>query len=112
MSHRFLSQFGLLFLSLYGSAQSPVPKNYPINYFSNPLQTPIFLVANFGELRQNHFHMGLDIRTEKKENLPVLAAADGYVARIRVEPFGFDKLTLSFEETHRRYRDQDQCATE
>ncbi|MFI5153124.1 MAG: peptidoglycan DD-metalloendopeptidase family protein [Chitinophagales bacterium] len=89
MSPRFLSHFGVLFLSLYGSAQSSLSPNYPRNYFSNPLHTPISLAANFGELRQNHFHMGLDIRTEKKENLPVLAAADGYIARIRVEPFGF-----------------------
>lgn len=89
MNHRFFSHFGFLFLSLNGSAQSPLPANYPRDYFSNPLQTSISLAANFGELRQDHFHMGLDIRTEKKENLPVLASADGYVARVRVEPFGF-----------------------
>ena len=47
------------------------------------------LAANFGELRPNHYHMGLDIRTEKRENLPVYAAADGYVARVKVEPLGF-----------------------
>jgi hypothetical protein len=89
LNHRFFSHFGFLFLSIYGSAQSTLPANYPRHYFSNPLQTPISLASNFGELRQNHFHMGLDIRTGNRENLPVLAAADGYVARIRVEPFGF-----------------------
>jgi hypothetical protein len=65
------------------------PKNYPKGYFRNPLGVPIRLAANFGELRANHFHMGLDIRTEKKENLPVYAAADGYVVRVKVEPGGF-----------------------
>ncbi len=89
MTQRFFSHFGFLFLSMHASAQSPLPFNYPRGYFSNPLHNPISLAANFGELRQNHFHMGLDIRTEKKENLPVLAAADGYIARIKVEPFGF-----------------------
>ena len=47
------------------------------------------LVANFGEIRPNHWHMGLDIRTQRKVNLPVHAAADGYIARISIEPEGF-----------------------
>jgi len=47
------------------------------------------LAANFGELRPNHYHMGLDIRTQKKENLPVHAAADGYIAKVVIEPGGF-----------------------
>jgi murein DD-endopeptidase MepM/ murein hydrolase activator NlpD len=47
------------------------------------------LAANFGELRPDHYHMGLDIRTQHRENLPVFAAADGYVARVSVAPFGF-----------------------
>jgi hypothetical protein len=57
--------------------------------FRNPLNIPISLAANFGELRANHYHMGLDIRTEHRENLPVYAAADGYIYRIKIEPFGF-----------------------
>lgn len=65
--------------------------NYPKGYFRNPLNIPMQLVANFGELRTNHWHMGLDIRTQQKENLPVYAAADGYVARIKIEPFGFGR---------------------
>jgi len=64
-------------------------KNYPKKYFRNPLDIPISLAANFGELRANHYHMGLDIRTQGKVNLPVYAAADGYIARIKIEPFGF-----------------------
>lgn len=49
------------------------------------------LVANFGELRANHWHMGLDIRTQQKENLPVFAAAEGYIARVKIEPGGFGR---------------------
>jgi len=62
---------------------------YPQAYFRNPLDIPIQLVANFGELRPNHFHMGLDIRTQGRENLPVHAAADGYISRIKIEKYGY-----------------------
>ena len=49
------------------------------------------LSANFGELRPDHWHMGLDIRTKQKENLPVYAAAGGYIAKIRIEKFGYGR---------------------
>jgi hypothetical protein len=63
--------------------------NYPQNYFRNPLNIPILLAGNFGECRPGHFHSGIDIRTEGKENLPVFAAADGYISRVKMEPGGF-----------------------
>ena len=65
--------------------------NYPKYYFRNPLGIPMEIVANFGELRPDHWHMGLDIRTEQKENYPVYAAASGYIARIRIESSGFGR---------------------
>ncbi|WEK35347.1 MAG: M23 family metallopeptidase [Candidatus Pseudobacter hemicellulosilyticus] len=55
------------------------------DYYRNPLDIPLRLSANFGELREDHFHMGLDIRTRGQENLPVVAAAGGYVSRIIIE---------------------------
>lgn len=64
-------------------------QNYPRNYFRHPLNVPMQLVANFGEIRANHWHMGLDIRTQQRENLPVYASAEGYVSRVLVEPGGF-----------------------
>ncbi|MFN2457623.1 MAG: M23 family metallopeptidase [Chitinophagaceae bacterium] len=60
-------------------------------YFRNPLNVPMQLVSNFGELRTNHWHLGLDIRTQQKENLPVYAAAEGYIAKISIEPGGFGR---------------------
>lgn len=63
--------------------------NYPQNYFRNPLNISINLAANFGAVRSNHFHMGLDIRTNSQENLSVVATADGYISRIKVERYGF-----------------------
>ena len=64
---------------------------YPQNYFRNPLGIPIQLAANFGELRNNHFHMGLDIRTNQRENLPVYASAEGYISRVKIEQYGFGR---------------------
>ncbi|MDR6489697.1 murein DD-endopeptidase MepM/ murein hydrolase activator NlpD [Chryseobacterium vietnamense] len=64
-------------------------QNYPQNYFRNPLNIPMQLAANFGAIRTNHFHMGLDLRTNSQENLPVIATAEGYVSRIKVERYGF-----------------------
>lgn len=60
-------------------------------FFQWPLTSKPGLAANFGELRPNHFHMGLDCRTDQQQNIPVLAAADGYVARVKIEPYGFGR---------------------
>lgn len=76
----------LIFLGIAGSASA---QKYPQGYFRNPLDIPIMLAGNFGECRPNHFHSGLDIKTEGRENLPVRAAADGYVSRIRMQNGGF-----------------------
>ncbi len=64
---------------------------YPKGYFTWPVGAKPSLVANFGELRPNHYHMGLDCRTDQKENLPILAAADGYIAKVKIESFGFGR---------------------
>jgi len=83
-----------LFLLLYAAsaaAQIFPPAEHPHGYFRDPLTIPMRLAGNFGELRPNHYHMGLDIKTNARENLPVYAAADGYIARIKIEPFGFGR---------------------
>ncbi len=56
-----------------------------------PVQAKIGLAANFGELRPNHYHMGLDCKTDKKQNVRVVAAAEGYIAHVRIEPSGFGR---------------------
>lgn len=73
-------------------AQSVPEKNYPKGYFRNPLEIPIELAGNFGELRPNHFHSGMDIKTQQRENMAVHAAADGYVSRIGVSHTGFGNV--------------------
>ena len=81
----------LLSFGLEVRAQIFEPTHYPSSYFRNPLNIPMSLSGNFGELRPNHYHMGLDIRTNKVQNLDVFAAAEGYIARIKIEPFGFGR---------------------
>jgi Peptidase family M23 len=70
------------------------PSSYPKYYFRNPLGIPMELQANFGELRPDHWHMGLDLRTDQKENLPVYAAADGYIASLGVRPQSFGRFII------------------
>ena len=82
----------ILALLIIGStlAQSNIPKDY----FDNPLQIPLILAGSFGELRSNHFHSGVDIKTKQVEGVPIYAPADGYVSRIKVGHFGFGKRRL------------------
>ncbi len=64
---------------------------YPQDYFSNPLDIPLALSSNFAEMRSNHFHSGLDIKTQQREGLNVYAGADGYVSRIKISHYGYGK---------------------
>ena len=67
-------------------------KKYPTKDFRNPLGIKTVLSGTFGELRSNHFHAGLDIKTNRKEGLNVYAVADGYVSRIKVALWGYGKV--------------------
>ncbi|WP_434035838.1 M23 family metallopeptidase [Formosa sp. 4Alg 33] len=64
---------------------------YPQDYFANPLEIPIVLAGTFAELRSNHFHSGMDIKTQQRQGLKVLSSADGFVSRIKISPFGYGK---------------------
>ena len=81
--------FYFLLLTFSTQAQLFPPLNYPSDYFRYPLDIPLKLNANFGEMRPNHFHMGLDLFTERRENLPVYAPADGWISKIKIDPRGF-----------------------
>jgi murein DD-endopeptidase MepM/ murein hydrolase activator NlpD len=63
-------------------------KEYP-NDFRPPLDLSPSLAGSFGEIRSNHFHSGLDYRTNQREGYPVYAVADGFVSRLRVQVGGF-----------------------
>ena len=77
----------LLLFATFASAQN----QYQKDYFRPPLDIPMQLSGNFGELRPNHFHAGFDFKTNQKEGLNVYAAADGYVSRIKISTVGYGK---------------------
>jgi hypothetical protein len=80
----------IFFLSLlFINNPGEEPKDRSI--FISPVKIPLSLSANFGELRTDHFHSGLDVRTQGVTGKEVLAAASGYVYRISVSPGGFGK---------------------
>ncbi|HKJ43777.1 MAG TPA: M23 family metallopeptidase [Sunxiuqinia sp.] len=82
MKFRFLIYFTFIFNLAFAQVNDQ-------QYFQPPVKIPIVLSGNFGELRPNHFHSGIDIRTNGKIGLPIYAAADGYISRIKVSPWGF-----------------------
>ncbi len=61
-----------------------------LNYHP-PVDIPILLAGNFAELRSNHFHGGLDIKTQSEEGHKILSIEDGYVYRIKVSEYGYGK---------------------
>lgn len=61
------------------------------HYYEVPMKIPVFLSGNFAELRPNHFHGGIDIKTQGRTGLPVYAAAEGHVSRISVSPSGYGR---------------------
>ena len=76
---------------VFGQASITMQNTYPISYFGSPLEIPLILAGTFGELRPNHFHAGLDIKTEQREGLNVCASAEGYVSRIKIAHWGYGK---------------------
>lgn len=78
----FLFILTCICVSLAARANSPL---------ISPLDIPIALSASFGELRPNHFHAGIDLKTEQRCGLPVYAVADGYVSRVKIAQFGYGK---------------------
>ncbi len=58
-------------------------------HFGVPFDFPLYLSGNFGELRSNHFHGGLDFKTQGVVGKPLLAIADGYISKVTVTPGGY-----------------------
>ena len=81
----------LLFILFVFPASLLLAQNKPENYYLFPVRTGEvnYLAGNMGELRSNHFHSGIDIKTGGVEGLPVAAAAEGYISRIKVSAWGY-----------------------
>lgn len=86
---RFFTFIFLTFVII--TVKSQCIDSIPKNYFRSPLGIPLYLAGNFGELRSNHFHSGLDMKTNGKEGYNIYAAADGFVSRIKISPWGYGK---------------------
>ncbi len=101
MSRKFLHFFlvsaivHLGFQPLGQYAPSSLPADfgtghYPQDYFASPVAYPIKLTGTFGELRTNHFHSGIDIKSPNgKTGAPIFAAAEGYIYRIKIQAGGY-----------------------
>lgn len=57
--------------------------------YSNPMDIPMVMSANFGELRNNHFHAGIDLKTQAVTGKALRSIEDGYVSRISIAPGGY-----------------------
>lgn len=89
-----LSQTSVFFfalMSLYLSVTVAQTK-YPTDYFRHPMNLPVSMAGDFAEIRSNHFHSGIDLRTGGKEGEKVYAPADGYVSRINISAWGGGKV--------------------
>jgi len=80
-----------LFTGLHLNGQ--VPK---LTVLNPPITIPVFVSGSFSELRNNHFHGGIDIRTNSVAGLPIVAPADGYASKITIEAGNYGK-TLYIE---------------
>ena len=80
------SRFFILFGFLASLTLSAFPQDY-----HPPVDFKILLSGTFGELRGNHFHAGIDIKTEGVEGQKVYSISDGYVSRIKVSTWGYGK---------------------
>lgn len=89
--HKVLLLISVFCLLTNPQAQNIVfPQDSSLNgYFANPVKGYVTCVGSFAELRRNHFHGGLDIRTGGKIGVPLYAAADGYISRINISAWGY-----------------------
>lgn len=83
--------FLIITVTFFFEIGSVAQTKYPTDYFRSPLDIPLRSSGTFGELRSDHFHAGIDLRTNEKEGYKIYAVADAYVSRIKVSPYGYGK---------------------
>lgn len=67
--------------------------------FRKPVEIPIFLAGNFGELRSTHYHTGIDIKTQGKTGLNLYAIEDGWISRIGINAGGYGNVLYISHES-------------
>ena len=88
---RFKKKIGLVLMLCCASVVFGQHK-YPQDAFRSPMDIPLVLAGTFGELRSNHFHSGIDIKTQQREGLPIYAIGDGSAVRIKIAHWGYGKV--------------------
>lgn len=95
-----LLPFFVLFYLLFSSVAEPVSASLLKNpygqatgdtvvKFRYPLDVALSLSGDYGELRGNHFHGGIDFRVGGVVGAPIYATERGYVSKISVSPTGY-----------------------
>jgi hypothetical protein len=68
-------------------------ESYPKDYFISPVDNPLLVSGTFGELRSNHFHAGLDLKSKTGGvGQSVYAAASGYIDQVKVQGSGYGNV--------------------
>jgi hypothetical protein len=81
----------MLMVILLTTFRLPAQEKKRVSEYRSPVNYPITLAGSFAEIRRNHFHSGIDIRTGGAEGKPVFAIEDGYVSRVNISAVGFGK---------------------
>ena len=91
MKKIFILIFSLLFLKIQAQKTQ---LDYPKGYFLFPINPnqQNYLAGGMGDLRSDHFHAGIDIKTQGREGLPVYATGDGYISEVRVQTGGYGNV--------------------
>jgi len=84
MKRRAITLILIQFLMLYSIGQDGVS-------FHPPVKIPMYLSGNFGEIRSDHFHSGIDIKTQGTTGHRVSSVEEGYISRIKVQANGYGK---------------------
>lgn len=84
-------KLSLLFYLLLLTSVSHSQISYRNINFRSPVNIPIFLAGNFGEIRSSHFHAGIDIKTQGVIGKKIYAVEDGYISRIKVSVNSYGK---------------------
>lgn len=93
MHNKYISFFlSLIQVFLYACVFAQLPVKDAKKQMGSPVKYAFTLAGSFGELRNTHFHAGIDIRpSSEKEGDGIFSVADGHIHRIRVQPGGFGK---------------------
>lgn len=87
-----MSNFRIVFLTIFSIYSTKFNAQSNGLGFIYPLDRSTVVTGNYGELRPNHFHAGLDFSTDPVKNLPIKSVADGYVSRIKISSVGYGKV--------------------